>query len=184
MHESGFQLNNRPTQVLAAKGSKNVASLTSGERAETISVIACCNAEGMFLPPYSIFKGKNRKAEFLDGMPPGSQISMSEKSAYVNAIILKDWLEFHVLPRNPAGKVLFIVDGHTSHTNSVEVLEFSEANDIILFCLPSHTTHYLQPLDRSFFKSLKNYYYAACTNFLKANPSRKITRIIFGTSLG
>lgn len=91
---------------------------------------------------------------------------------------------FIFLPRKPAGKVLLIVDGHASHTNSVEVLEFSEANDIILFCLPSHTTHYLQPLDRSFLKSLKNHYYAACNNFLKANPSRKITRIIFGNLLG
>lgn len=184
MDESGLQLNNRPTQVLAAKGSRNVSSLTSGEKGETISVIACCNGEGMFLPPYSIFKGKNRKEEFLDGMPPGSQIAMSEKSAYVNATIFKDWLEFHFLPRKPAGKVLLIVDGHTSHTNSVEVLEFSEANDIILLCLPSHTTHYLQPLDRSFFKSLKNHYYSACNNFLKANPSRKITRLIFGNLLG
>lgn len=124
MDESGLQLKNKPTQVLAQKGSKNVSSLTSGEKGETISVIAYCNAEGMFLPPYSIFKGKNRKEEFLDGLPPGSQIAMSEKSAYVNATIFKDWLKSHFLPRKPAGKVLLIVDGHTSHTNLVEVLEF------------------------------------------------------------
>lgn len=183
MDETGLQLNNKPTQVLAAKGSKNVSSLTSGEKGETISVIACCNAEGMFLPPYSIFKGKNRKEEFLDGMPPGSQISIAEKSAYVNASIFKDWLQSHFLPRKPAGTVLLIVDGHTSHTNSVEVLEFCEEN-IVLLCLPSHTTHYLQPLDRSFFKSLKNHYYAACNNFLKTNPTRKLGRLQFGTLLG
>ena len=69
--ETGLQLNNKSMQVLAAKGSKNFSSLTSGEKGETISVIAC-NAEGMFLSPYSIFKGKNKKDEFVDGMPPGS----------------------------------------------------------------------------------------------------------------
>lgn len=184
MDETGLQLNNKPTQVLAAKGSKNVSSLTSGEKGETISVIACCNAEGMFLPPYSIFKGKNKKEEFVDGMPPGSQIAMSEKSAYVNTAIFKDWFESHFMPRKPSGTVLLIVDGHTSHTNSVDVLEFCEKNKIILLCLPSHTTHYLQPLDRSFFKSLKSNYYAACNNFLKTNPSRKLTRLQFGKLLG
>lgn len=184
MDETGLQLNNKPTKVLAAKGSKNVSSLTSGEKGETISVIACCNAEGMFLPPYSIFKGKNKKEEFVDGMPAGSQIAMSEKSAYVNAAIFKDWLESHFMPRKPPGPVLLIVDGHTSHTNSVDVLEFCETNKIILLCLPSHTTHYLQPLDRAFFKSLKSNYYAACNNFLKTNPSRKLTRFQFGKLLG
>lgn len=126
MDETGLQLNNRPTKVLAAKGSKNVSSLTSGEKGETISVIACCNAEGMFLPPYSIFKGKNKKNEFADGMPPGSQITMSEKSSYINKDIFKEWLEIHFLPRKPSGIVLLIVDGHTSHTNSIDVLEFCE----------------------------------------------------------
>lgn len=182
--ETGLQLNNKPNKVLAAKGSKNVTSITSGEKGETISVIACCNAEGTFLPPFSIFKGKNRKEEFLDGMPPGSQIAMSEKSAYVNASIFLNWLKFHFLPRKPAGTVLLVVDGHTSHTNSVEVLEFCEENNIVLLCLPSHTTHYLQPLDRSFFKSLKSYYYASCNNFIKSNPTRKLTRFQFGKLLG
>ncbi|CAH1988292.1 unnamed protein product [Acanthoscelides obtectus] len=78
---------------------------TSSEKGKTISVIVSCHAEGMFLPPYSIFKGKNKKKEFLEGMPPGYQISMSEKSAYINASIFKDCLEFHFLPRKPAGKV-------------------------------------------------------------------------------
>ncbi|KAI4463223.1 hypothetical protein MML48_4g00004247 [Holotrichia oblita] len=72
MDETGLQLNNKPGQVIAAKGSKSVSTITSGEKGETISVIACCNAEDVFLPPYCIFKGKNKKEEFADGMPPGS----------------------------------------------------------------------------------------------------------------
>nr|CAI5824539.1 unnamed protein product [Callosobruchus analis] len=67
--ESGLQLNNRPGYVLAAKGSKSVPAITSGEKGETISVIACCNGEGMFLPPVCVLKGKNEKAEYKDGMP-------------------------------------------------------------------------------------------------------------------
>ena len=31
-------------------------------------------------------------------------------------------------------------------------------NEVILFCLPPHTTHALQPLDASVFKSLKSHF--------------------------
>ncbi|XP_072392148.1 uncharacterized protein [Diabrotica undecimpunctata] len=54
--ETGLQLNNMPEHVIAIKGLKNVASVTSAEKGETISVIACCNAEGSFIPPVCIFE--------------------------------------------------------------------------------------------------------------------------------
>lgn len=49
--ESGLQLNNKPGYVIAEKGSKTVSNITSGEKGETISIVACCSAEGVFLPP-------------------------------------------------------------------------------------------------------------------------------------
>ncbi|GBM71039.1 hypothetical protein AVEN_272385-1 [Araneus ventricosus] len=63
------------------------------------------------------------------------------------------------------------------------MLQLAEQNAIILLCLPPHTSHWLQPLDRSFFNSLKTNYYAACDNFLKNHPSRKINRLQFGNLL-
>ncbi|XP_044764486.1 MFS-type transporter clz9-like [Coccinella septempunctata] len=178
--ESGLQLNNRPGYVLAAKGSKSVPAITSGEKGETISVIACCNGEGMFLPPACVLKGKNEKAEYKDGMLPGSIIFMSQKSAYVTTDIFHLWLRNHFAPRKPDGTVVLILDGHSSHCSSVETLEFAEDNNIVLQCLPSHTTHYLQPLDRAFFKALKSYYYNACNSYIKMNPNRKVSRLVFG----
>lgn len=61
MDESGLQLNSRPGAVVAEKGSKAVSVITSSEKGETITVIACCNAEGTFLPPYVVMKGVNKK---------------------------------------------------------------------------------------------------------------------------
>lgn len=74
---------------------------------------------------------------------------------------------------------------------SVSVLEYARANDIILLCFPSHTTHFLQPLDRSFFRPLKHYFRDACNNWMlnhfrpKAGGKdqggvRKIGRMQFG----
>ncbi|KAK9703819.1 DDE superfamily endonuclease [Popillia japonica] len=128
------------------KRNKDVHALSSGEKGETISVIASCNAEGTFLPPVAIFKGKNKKDEFEDGMPPGAAVYMSEKSAYVNTTLFLRWLEEMFIPRKPNGKVVLVLDGHASHCTSVELLELADANDVVLICLPSHTTHFLQPL--------------------------------------
>lgn len=183
MDESGVQLNTRPGVVLAVKGSKNVSNITSTERGETITLIACCNAEGNFLPPACVMKGKIKKDEYTDNMPPGSVLYMSQKSAYVNNNIFLEWLRDHFLPRKPDGKVLLILDGHASHSSSVEMLEFANQHDIILLCLPSHTTHYLQPLDRAVFKSVKNHFYAASQLWMKAHPGRRITRYQFGELL-
>lgn len=182
MDETGLQLNNKPSSV-AIKGSKNVTSITLSEKGETISVVACVNGEGTFLPPYSIMKGKNLKQEFMDGMPPGSIVRMSQKSAYITSEIFLDWLKTHFTPRKPPGKVLIVLDGHTSHTSCLETLEFAEEHDIILLSLPPHTSHWLQPLDRSFFKSLKSNFFRSCKTFMVNHPSRKINRLQFGKLL-
>lgn len=87
-----------------------MSTLTAAERGE-ITVISCCNAEGTFLPPVCILKGKNKKPEFEDGMPPGSIVYMNQKLAYIKTEIFFEWFKFHFVPRKTAGKVLLILDG-------------------------------------------------------------------------
>lgn len=182
--ETGVQLSNKPGKVIATKGAKSVHSVTSREKGETMSIIACCNAAGNFLPPVVIIKGANKKPEFHDGLPPGSDVYMSKKSAYVNAELFQKWLVQHFVPRKPQGKVLLILDGHSSHTNSAEMLETAEENGLILFCLPSHSTQALQPLDRSFFKPFKTFYAAETQNWMLANKEKKISRSVAGRLIG
>lgn len=178
-----LQLNNRPGNVIAQKGSKVATSVASTEKGETITLISCCNAEGYYLPPACIFKGINIKLEWEDDMPPGSVVYMNEKSAYISTNLFFIWLKTHFLPHKPIGKVILILDGHSTHCNSVEMLEFADKHDIILLCLPSNTTQHLQPLDRGFFKSFKSNFNNAYNKFLKSNPTQIITRLQFGTLL-
>ncbi|XP_045773169.1 MFS-type transporter clz9-like [Maniola jurtina] len=183
MDETGLQLNNKPGYVLAERGSKAVAMSTSTEKGETITVIACCNAEGNFLPPTCIMKGKRKKPEFEDGLPPGSLVFMSPKSSYITSDLFLEWMKSHFLPRKPAGKVLLLLDGHSTHCNSVKMLQFANDNDIIMLSMPSHTSHYLQPLDVAVFKSLKTYFYESCRLWMKQHPGRRLTRHQFGSLL-
>jgi hypothetical protein len=115
--------------------------LTSADKGETISVIACCRAEGHFLPPVCILKGVNKKQEFEDGLPPGSAVIMPKKSAYVTSEAFITWLKDHFLPRKPNGKVLIVLDEHSSHVNDTDILDFANEKYIVLLRLPSHSTH-------------------------------------------
>ncbi|XP_072401145.1 uncharacterized protein [Diabrotica undecimpunctata] len=159
--ELGLQMNNPPQEVIAAKGSKAVQVRQSKEQGETVTVVAYCNAEGSFLPPYVVFKGVYEQQVWLDTMPNGSEVVMGGKSAYINEDLFKNWLENHFIRGKSAVTCLLLLDRHRSHTNSMYILEIALENDVHFLCLPSHTTHYLQPLDRSFFKPLKVYYRSA-----------------------
>ena len=67
--------------------------------------------------------------------------------AWLNKIFVK-----FCVPERP---IMLLIDGHASHI-TIEAIDFCQANNIILFCLPPHTTHALQPLDVAVFKSLKD----------------------------
>jgi hypothetical protein len=69
-----------------------------------------------------------------------------------------------------------IVDGHSSLMN-IEVLEFAASFQITILCLPSHTTQFLQPLDRSFFKTVKQYFGDACSHWVLAHRDRKLNMV-------
>lgn len=89
----------------------------------------------------------------------------------------------HFVPRKPAGKVVLLLDGHSTHCNSVEMLEYANQNDVILISMPSHISHYLQHLDSSVFKSIKHHFYEQCRLWLIQNAGRRITRLSFGALL-
>jgi hypothetical protein len=154
--------------------------LTSADKGGTISVVACCSAEGYFLPPVCIFKGVNKKQEFEDGLPPGSAVIMSKKSALVTSEAFMTWLKDHFLPRKPSGQVFIVLGGNSSHVSDIDILGFVNENDIVILCLPRHSTPYLQPLDRSFFKSLKLNFHEACQTWIMSKETQKIIRLHFG----
>lgn len=50
-----------------------------------------------------------------------------------------------------------LLDGHSSHC-TLEFIQFCDDHLIIPFCLPSHSTHLLQPLDVRIFQPYKHYH--------------------------
>lgn len=54
-------------------------------------------------------------------------------------------------------KHLIIMDNHDSHIQ-LELLNYARENGILILTIPPHTSHKLQPLDRTVFGPLKTYY--------------------------
>ena len=55
---------------------------------------------------------------------------------------------------------------------------------VVVFCLPPHTTHETQPLDKGPFSPLKSYWREACRQFLHDNPGKVISRFTFSKVFG
>ena len=78
-------------------------------------------------------------------------------------------------PRRP---VVLLIDGHLSHVDYNTPL-FCKQNEILLFRLPPHTSHVLQPADRGFFNIFKGEWKKACTKFCFENPGLVLAKRTF-----
>lgn len=163
-------------QVLAKKGSKNV-HVVAPEHAENVTIVACGNAIGQVIPPMIIFKGQRLNQDWYSNLPVGSEICMSPKGSMTTAIFIR-WLE-HFSKYKSGGKCLLIFDGASSHLDA-NIVDVADKHNVVLYCLPSNTTHYLQPMDRSVFKSFESFWDDEVLRFWETQSERRITKITFG----
>jgi hypothetical protein len=91
-------------------------------------------------------------------------------SGWINSDWLNKFIDFSKSTKE--SPVLLILDGHSTHTKSLEVIDLAR---VILLCLPPHTSHRLQPLDVSFFKPLSLYYGEELRKWLRCNPGKIVT---------
>jgi hypothetical protein len=145
-------------RVLAKTGARNVHIITPNER-EHISVLSCINASGDSIPNYYVFKGKQYQRAYIAECEVGARMGM-QKNAWMTGHLFEKWLDhftIHLQKRggiSPSNRHLLILDGHNSHV-TIEVIEKAWTLGIGMISLPSHTSHALQPLDVSCFKSFK-----------------------------
>jgi hypothetical protein len=59
------------------------------------------------------------------------------------------------LPKDDIPHVLFL-DGHGSHVFNLEFINLMKLHNVYVWCFTAHTTQWIQPADRSFFRSLKH----------------------------
>ena len=180
--ETGICLDFRPAKVVAPKSARNVWTITSGERTN-VTVLACGNATGEMVDPLIVFKGKRVNEELVNTAPAGWTVKFTE-NGWMNGIVFEQWLQEVFIPHvnktraDPKEHVLLLLDGHASHEN-LRVLEVAKENNVIIFCLPPHVTHVLQPLDVSYFKSLKVNWDAQNEEYSRSHNNQFVKKATF-----
>jgi hypothetical protein len=76
--------------VIARKGKRQIASLTSAERGGLMTVIVVMSASGQFIPPLIIFSRKNINKQLMRDSPAGA-VGVAHPSGWVQAHIFTQW---------------------------------------------------------------------------------------------
>jgi len=174
MDEKGIQMGvGKSTLVLVDRNQKTVYQLENGNR-ELVTVIETVCADRTALRPSVIYKGQRRdfawgrdnpcKARCMSSIFEWCRIFPSRNhsisfspNGWTDMELGMEWLKNDFEPVTAArnttnGWRLLILDGHNSHC-TYGFIRFSE-HRIIIICLPSHTTHCLQPCDVGVFGPL------------------------------
>ena len=163
--ETGVTTVQNPKHVITAKGTRNVGSITSGERGELVTAVYTIGASGSVLPPMLIFPRVHFRDHLIKGGPQ-SCIGQCNRSGWINENLF--------LVCGPKHKILLILDNHESHI-SLDVIDKAKSAGIVMLTIPPHTSHQLQPLDKSVFGPFKASYCRAMDNWMRSNPGKNVT---------
>ena len=170
-------------KAIVRSSARQKVAITDGNR-EFCSVLESVNAAGKVIPPFVVWANKVHCVGFYaDGDDRPATFSRAP-SGYMDDELGFDFISKHfdryttptidlttevTLPER-AYRML-IVDGHSSHI-AWPVVEYALDHRIILYCLPAHSTHLMQPLDVACFGPLARAYRSALQTFIYEHPSR------------
>ena len=175
LDETGVTTVQNPSRIVAAKGTKQVGSITSAERGQLVTVVYAICGNGSVIPPMFIFPRKNYRDHFIHGGPQGS-IGKAAPSGWINEKLFIEYLS-HFAVHTQCSKenmVLLILDNHESHISLAAVDKCRELG-IVLLSIPPHTSHRLQPLDKSVFGPFKHAYNIAMDSWIRSNPGKTVS---------
>lgn len=146
-------------------GSANLLELTTApypQNRDYASVIEAAFATGNITPPFIIMKAKRHMAKWYDTtivMDSDTQIAVSD-SDYSNDSIFLRWLKhfnWYTKESQHGAVQMLLLSGHGSHL-TYDFIEYADANDIVIFVFPPHSTHLLQPLNVNVFGPYKHFH--------------------------
>jgi hypothetical protein len=186
--ESGFRIGIGHDQWIITRDPNREAYLGSSTNRDLVTVCETISGDGCFLPPMVIIPGVIHQEQWYTttSIPDEYLIGTSEKG-YSNDELTMDWVrhfEKYSSQRQLGTYRLLLLDGFGSHCTK-EFLDFCDVHRIVVFCLPPHTSHLLQPLDVVVFQPYKHYHAEAvetatrsgCSEFDKVEFLDKIDSI-------
>ncbi|XP_065642657.1 jerky protein homolog-like [Hydra vulgaris] len=155
-------------QMIFRKGTKHAERVINTSKS-SVSIMFACTADGIFLPPYTVYKAERLMDTWILGGPIGARYNRT-KSGWFDGNCFKDWMQTLVVPYfrhvdNNTPKLL-IGDNLACHL-SIDVIEICETNNIRMVFLPPNSTHLLQPLDLAVYGPMKSTWRKIITEYGK-----------------
>lgn len=180
MDETGFRIGIGKDQVVVTKR-KRAHYFGIPENRESATCIEAISAAGECCPAFIILTGQLHMAKWYRTaeLDPRSRIATAP-TGYSNDQLSFEWLKHfdeHSKRMQQGKKRLLILDGHGSH-HTREFIQYCDDHGIVVFGLPPHLTHLLQPLDVVVFQPLKHYH-AKALDVLVRDGLTEITKLEF-----
>ncbi|XP_060583014.1 uncharacterized protein LOC132739337 [Ruditapes philippinarum] len=176
--ESGFPISVTSKKVLAPQGSRHVYQVLSSDKTQ-ITVMACLNASGDYMPPLIVYPGQRFRDDALSGFPEA--IYGHSANGWMDSDLFLSFLrEFNAFVDDKSihKPVILFVDGHSTHISRVAA-EYCADNSIILYCLLANATHVLQACDIGLFSPMKMKWSVAVKAWQMENLGQPFTKYHF-----
>ena len=171
--ESGMPLDPSKLKVIRQMGIKRLYHIIGGSGRENITVQGSTSVD--VLPPYVVYSGKNLYLNWTRDGYPGSMYRTSG-NGWMDTNVYRDWFKRMFIPCIGRERpVLLIFDGHASHVG-IQVIKLAIENYIHLLRLPSHTTHFLQPLDVGVYRPVKKAWTKILVEFIYSHIGKAPTK--------
>jgi hypothetical protein len=174
--ETGFRIGIGGSQWVITMDPKRRAWSPSDTSRKHVTAIEAVSATGEVIEPMLVIVGAVLQERWFEdlSLSDNTLFGVSDTS-YVNDELALEWIKHFEQQTKPIDcneYRLLVCDNYSSHV-FLEFLEFAQEHQIIVIGLPSHTSHFLQPLDVVLFQPYKHYHKEAvlqatqtgCTNF-------------------
>jgi hypothetical protein len=185
LDETSLSLDPGAIKVVGERG-KPATRTTSTSGRENTTILAMANAAGGKAPPLIIFKGRFMWDQWCAPKGTGypGTVYAASKNGWMESEIFRNYFFNTVLPTlGEERPVLIIYDGHSTHIDE-QLISRAIQENIVILKLPPHTSHLLQPLDLSVFKSFKSKWNEKLVAWQRQNVGRKLPKSIFSQFVG
>lgn len=185
LDETSFCTDPSKTKVVGKRGEVSTRTTSSPGR-DNITVLLACSAAGEKVPPLIIFKGKHIWDQWTAAENtgyPNTSYAATDNGWMQSDVFLNYFKTSFLKAVGTERPQLLIYDGHSTHL-SLNLLETARSEDIHIIKLPPHSSHLLQPLDISVFKSLKTYWDEALVKWQRKNIGKKLPKSVFSKIVG
>ena len=128
----------------------------------------------------SVLSGRsNLWAKWTQGGPAGTMFSISD-SRWTEEANFREWFKRLFVPSVShlltSGPVILFVEGHGSHI-SYDLVTTSLKDNIVIMCLPPHSSHVLQPLNVTCLGPIKQAWKRTLKEFQLGSGGANVTKL-------